>query len=86
MRQLLYNCSILDINQRFTCREIKLFFTVTKFQNIMSMIVGTILNSSDFLDHIFPKKVFSIQNKTDKHYHRIQHIQLSLGTNFYVKQ
>ena len=33
-----------------------------------------------------PKGVFLVQNRTNKRYHWIQHIKISLGTKFYLKQ
>ena len=35
-----------------------------------------------FFNQLCPKKIFPIQNRINEHYH---HIQISLGTNFYLK-
>ena len=40
------------------------------------------LNSIEYWDKIYLKRVFSVENKKNEHTHWILHIQSSLGTNF----
>ena len=49
-------------------------------------ILKFILNNFDFSDQICSKRVFPVQSSTNKHYHRIQHIEIRVGTNFHRKQ
>ena len=39
----------------------------------------------DFLNHIFQKSLFPHKAGQNGHYHKIQHIRISLGTNFHLK-
>ena len=43
------------------------------------------LNSLEFWDQIFPKRVFLVQNRKSSHHNWILHIWLRLGSKFQVK-
>ena len=41
-------------------------------------------NNFDFMDQDCPKSVFLVQKRKNKHYYRILHNRISLGTSFIV--
>ena len=40
----------------------------------------------NFLDQIFPDRVFLVQTRTNEDYHETHHIQINICTNFHLKQ
>ena len=44
------------------------------------------LNKVDFLNHIFPKRIFLVQKRKFEHHHRIQRMGISPGSKFHLKQ
>ena len=58
-----------------------------EFSVIKLMLLSNfIINNFDFLDQIFPKRVFVVQNGEKKRHDRLQYIWISLGTKFHLKQ
>ena len=56
--------------------------------SIFELVYGSsyIINHHKFLDQIYPKLVFSAQNRKSKHYYRIKHIPISVDPQFHLKQ
>ena len=48
--------------------------------------VSSSIDNFDFFDQICPKMVFPLKSRTNKHYHRIQNIPISLSTDFHFTQ
>ena len=56
-----------------------------KFELVKSRILFQIINAV-FLDKNVPKTTFPVQKQTFEHHHQIQHIRISPGTKFHIKQ
>ena len=59
--------------------SLKYFVTDCRFQSSAST------NNFDFLDQIYPKKVFMFENRKSEHHHWILHIRIVLGTKFQLR-